>query len=118
MCTDRSFWKQVAFENEGAIAALAGKTHADSPYSQTGDAEDVFRWNHWIFGFDMAAEEKHALESGTGRYSKIGKDLEVIETWEETTEEAYRRGHWTPRYVKVPEEWKKKGEPEPALSKP
>ena len=102
---DRSFWRQVAFENEGSAAALAGKSREDCPYSETGNEDDTFRWNHWVFGFDMAAQEMEYLKTGVIHFMNLNKELEKTREWTETAEEAYRNGNWRPRHVKVPEEW-------------
>lgn len=98
------FERQCKFEDEGAAAGLDGKTREDCPYDEESQS---LEWNFWVYGCENAQAEKATLERGTVKMMQVGASpkYEVLAEWEETTERAYKAGHWRPRYVTVPAEW-------------
>lgn len=103
-----SFERQMQFEDEGALAAMSwAESRDECPYDHDGSEEDNFRWNHWVYGFDSARHELLTLAAGTLSMWNVGPSpkYEKLAEWTETTQEAYRAGHWRPQYVKVPEAW-------------
>ena len=102
---NRNIDVQIAYEDSGAAAALQGKRREDCPYAEGGDADEKFRWNHWVFGFENAKGEMDILKRGSVSFTYAGADLKTSGDFTETAERAYRSGRWKPRHVKVPDEW-------------
>lgn len=82
----------LLYEAEGAQAGLQGKTRDDCPYKK-----DTLHWNHWVFGCEMAAAEKSAIDSGKIVFYATGSPEPMMEL---PVDEAIKRGYWTPRYTK------------------
>lgn len=94
------FARQMEWENEGAFAALGGAADTDNPYERDSSA-----WNFWLYGYDNAKFEMRTLEVGKVKFFQ-GEDYPPVAEWEEDLRYAYEAGHWKPRYVSVPSEWR------------
>lgn len=94
--------RQNQYEAEGAAAFLRGLTAEDCPYDKV---KNHTGWVFWINGVLTAKHEQETLSRGVVYMSSCGPQYETMDSWVETTEQAWRRQHWRPKYLSVPEFW-------------
>ena len=88
-----SFNEQLAFEAEGAQAALQGRGRADCPYNH---ATQPGPWNHWVYGHDIAVGERQTIDQG---FVTFCSTAENAPTWDVPLKQAIDSGMWKPRFV-------------------
>lgn len=107
------FQQQLAFENEGAIARIAGLTEADCPYKEPGSSEQnpqegVARL-FWINGWREAERERQIIRQGYKAFWTSTGEYGGFSSWDEyqkamdsapiyPAETAVAQGWWKPRY--------------------
>lgn len=88
------FRAQCVYEQEGAVAGLAGKTREDCPYDRTVNADG---WNFWVYGCDIARGEVEVIKKGYVEFIDLQRG-NVVETL--TVEEAIKSARWCPRWAR------------------
>lgn len=85
------FEQQMAFEHEGAAAALCGLSAEKCPYPpRTSEAI------HWSYGWQICTWEKETIARGTIEFCSTGETPLRLTM---PVAAAIQDGHWKPRYL-------------------